>query len=97
MSAIAEAIARRMVYYVGSSAEHVLRKIYHCTFWPKNFSTTFFRILHENVAPFTCMQYAVSLGTATEMLSAWVPVSRLMANLDKHFLFILVSVILLYT
>src|SRR6218665_1087121 len=32
------------------SPEHVLRKIYHCTFWPKNFSTTFLgfysKILH---------------------------------------------------
>src|SRR6218665_1597013 len=29
--------------------EHVLRKIHHCTFGRKNFSTTFFRILSKNV------------------------------------------------
>src|SRR6218665_114473 len=31
-------------------AEHVLRNIYPCPFWQKNFSTTFFRILPKNLA-----------------------------------------------
>jgi len=31
-------------------AEHVLRKLHHCTFGRKNFWTTFFRILPQNLA-----------------------------------------------
>src|SRR6218665_3714232 len=37
-----------MVPFIWFTAEHVLRKIHHCTFGRKIFSTTFFRILPQN-------------------------------------------------